>query len=92
VAIDHLMEDAATAEIARAQLWQWIAHAARLDDGRAVTRELFKTILADELRTLGPGYDPAAALLARLVLSPKFEMFLTLAAYEAVSEREVVSP
>ncbi|HEY6596675.1 MAG TPA: malate synthase A, partial [Asanoa sp.] len=47
--IDGLMEDAATAEIARSQVWQWIRHGARLDDGRTVTRELVRTVLDEEM-------------------------------------------
>ena len=47
-AINHLMEDAATAEISRSQLWQWIRHRAQLSDGRTITRELVAQILTEE--------------------------------------------
>jgi malate synthase len=47
-AIDNLMEDAATAEICRSQIWQWIRHRARLEDGRTVTAELVRQILDEE--------------------------------------------
>src|SRR5437867_13310400 len=53
VPLYNLMEDAATAEISRTQLWQWIHHGAHLDDGRAVTAELYKTIRDEELASMG---------------------------------------
>jgi malate synthase len=85
VAIHNLMEDAATAEISRAQLWQWIQAGTRLDDGRAMTAALYREIRAQELAGLGgPAsgrYGDAAALLDHLVLSDTFEEFLTLGAY-----------
>ena len=59
VAIHNLMEDAATAEISRAQLWQWIQAGAPLDDGRPVTAELYQRIRAEELARLG-GAGPGA--------------------------------
>ena len=66
-AIHNLMEDAATAEISRAQLWQWIRHGAVLDDGRPATRALYETIRSEELAKLGGAatgrYKDAAALL-----------------------------
>jgi malate synthase len=84
-AINNLMEDAATAEISRAQLWQWIRHGARLDDGRAVTSELYESLRDEELATLG-GTDvrrlgDAVEILDALVLNDDFEEFLTLRAY-----------
>jgi malate synthase len=93
VPINHLMEDAATAEISRSQIWQWIrSPRGVLDDGRKVTLDLFRQLLADELRTLTskPGaaafpYDEAAWLLDRLVASDEFIDFLTEPAYEMVS-------
>jgi malate synthase len=85
VAIHNLMEDAATAEICRAQLWQWIRHDVKLDDGRAATRELYRKIRDEEFSKLqesGAGrYAEAAEILDRLVLSEKFPEFLTLEAY-----------
>ncbi len=85
VAIHNLMEDAATAEISRAQLWQWIQAGTRLDDGRPMTAALYREIRAQELARLGgPAigrYGDAAALLDHLVLSETFEEFLTLGAY-----------
>jgi malate synthase len=85
-AIFNLMEDVATAEIARSQLWQWIHNGARLADGRAVTRELYGSIRAEELERLGgPGAGrmrEAAEILDRLVGSADFVEFLTLLAYQ----------
>jgi len=52
-AIYNLMEDTATAEISRAQLWQWLCHGAKLDDGRPFTREMYQQIRAEELASLG---------------------------------------
>jgi malate synthase len=54
VPIYNLMEDAATAEISRAQVWQWAKHGAKLDDGRLVTAELVKGIIGQEVARLGP--------------------------------------
>jgi malate synthase len=90
VGIFNLMEDAATAEISRAQLWFWLHRATRLDDGRTVTRELYQQILKEEMAKLTsasePGHlDAARALLDQLVLSEGFDDFLTLRAYEQLS-------
>ena len=80
------MEDAATAEISRAQLWQWIRTGAHLDDGRPVTRALYEAVRADELGRLGGAgearYGDAARLLDGLVLAETFEDFLTIPAYD----------
>ena len=79
------MEDAATAEISRSQIWQWIHHDATLDDGRPVTRELYTTIRAEELAALGGSsesrYEESAELLDELCLSEDFIEFLTFPAY-----------
>jgi len=85
-AINNLMEDAATAEISRSQLWQWRTHAVPLDDGRPMTAELYAAIRDEELATLqpsAPGYrwTDAAVLLDELVLSASFPEFLTVPAY-----------
>jgi malate synthase len=86
------MEDAATAEISRAQIWQWIQHGAHLDDGRPVTPALFKSVLEDEMtaleRTL-PGYaagafSKAIEIFSAMSLAERFEEFLTLPAYGAL--------
>ena len=93
VPINHLMEDAATAEISRSQVWQWIrSPKGWLEDGRKVTLELFREVLGEELRRVSgqPGasslrYDDAAWLLDRLVASDDFIDFLTEPAYELVA-------
>jgi malate synthase len=93
VAIFNLMEDAATAEISRAQLWLWVQRGSRLDDGRSVTRELYATLRDEELAKLagraGLGQleqlEPARELLDTLVLSESFSDFLTLLAYERLA-------
>jgi malate synthase len=78
-AIRGLMEDAATAEIARAQVWQWVRHGARLDDGRPVTAELVRALIAEE----GAGGSvPARELFEEVALGEEFAEFLTLPAYE----------
>src|SRR2546425_2071221 len=84
VAIANLMEDAATAEISRAQLWQWLRHRCRLGDGRLVDSELYLVVRQQEPAALGgPGgrRREAAALLDALVLAAEFVEFLTLPAY-----------
>ncbi|HXH41170.1 MAG TPA: malate synthase A [Thermoanaerobaculia bacterium] len=85
VAIFNLMEDAATAEISRAQLWQWITNKATLDDGTVASRALYERIREEELEKLG-GRDQgrmhdAVELLDSLVINPEFTEFLTLPAY-----------
>jgi malate synthase len=87
VAIFNLMEDAATAEISRAQLWFWVHHRGALDDGRPVTAALYRALRDDEAAKLAglpaDGQLPAAkALLDRLVESDDFLDFLTSPAYE----------
>ncbi len=85
-AIYNLMEDTATAEIARAQLWQWLYHDGRLDDGRPTDRALYERVRDEELSALtgeGAGrYRDASDILDALVLSPEFVEFLTFPAYE----------
>jgi malate synthase len=85
------MEDAATAEISRTQLWQWIHHGARLEDGTPVTAALYRGIRADELKTIekrlgkdgfrASRFELAASLFDRLIEAPALEDFLTLPAY-----------
>jgi malate synthase len=84
-AIDNLMEDAATAEIARSQLWHWRSRAVRLADGRIMDREFYAEIRDAELARLGGAeagrLGDAAGLIDRLVLDDQFAEFLTLRAY-----------
>jgi len=87
VPLDHLMEDAATAEIARAQVWQWRRHGALLNDGRVITDDLVRSLLAEETAGFVHGrYAEAVALFEALVLSSRFEEFLTRPAYELLTE------
>jgi len=89
-AIHNLMEDAATAEISRAQLWQWIKNQEKLDDGRLITRELYSQIADEEIASLTaqqPGrYAEARKILDNLVLNDLFIEFLTIPAYEYIKE------
>jgi malate synthase len=87
VAINHLMEDAATAEISRAQLWQWIRHRSPLEGGGAMNPDVYTRVRNEEmerLRAAGldtPELDKACRLLNELVLKDDFIPFLTLPAY-----------
>jgi malate synthase len=87
-AINNLMEDAATAEISRSQLWQWRMSGTPLDDGAPLTADRYRAIRDREIAALGgPQVDrlaDAAGLLDRLVLGDDFTEFLTLLAYEAL--------
>jgi malate synthase len=92
-AIDNLMEDAATAEISRSQIWQWIHHGVRMEDGRQVTADLAAAILneeTDRLReALGDGFETARIpeareLFERVALSREFVDFLTIPALERI--------
>jgi len=87
------MEDAATAEICRAQLWQWLHHpSAALSDGRKISESLYRELLAEEIKKIKTLYgsqayaeskmDDAIQLFDALVTSQQFAEFLTLSAYE----------
>ncbi len=92
VPLYNLMEDAATAEICRAQLWQWLHHGAHTSDGQRVTLERFDRVLKEELeriheevgqaRAAGGSFATAARLLDQMTMQETFEEFLTLRAYE----------
>ena len=91
VPIYNLMEDAATAEICRAQVWQWVKHGVRLSDGRLVTAEFVKQIMEQQRRRLGtqlPAHELALAseLYEEMILSPEFHDFLTLHAYACLDQ------
>jgi malate synthase len=95
-----LMEDAATAEIARGQVWQWIRHGATLDDGREITPELVRELATSELDKIRSEIgddewfekegrpDLSRSLFERVALSDEFVEFLTLPAYEELRELE----
>ena len=85
-AISNLMEDAATAEISRSQLWQWRTHGVQLSDGRPMSAQLYESVRDEELARLEQAFPDspwadAAALLDELVLSDSFVEFLTQLAY-----------
>ena len=91
VAIFNLMEDAATAEISRSQVWQWIHNSVRLDDGQMVTHHLVERIIAEESAAIreaagdafdAPRFEQAAALFSAVALNNDYAEFLTLPAYE----------
>jgi malate synthase len=87
VPIYNLMEDAATAEICRAQVWQWVKHGAKLDDGRPVTAELVRRLMDQELEKLkakSPAgrFPDAGRIFEQMLTSAEFPEFLTLVAYD----------
>ena len=90
VPLYHLMEDAATAEISRAQVWQWIRHKAKLSDGRIIDLGFCNRLLDEELGKLksaaqpGNRYDDAARIFRDLIAAERFPEFLTLPAYETL--------
>jgi malate synthase len=90
VPLYNLMEDAATAEISRAQVWQWIRHGAQLDDGRTVDMTLCRKLLDEELAKLrassgGGNHEEAALLFNELIEAPKVPEFLTMPAYDMIT-------
>ncbi len=95
VAIYNLMEDTATAEISRAQIWQWLHHpSARLNDGRPIDRQLYRSLLPEEMQAIQQLYgapafkagkfELAAQIFDQLATSDQFVDFLTLIAYEYI--------
>jgi malate synthase len=94
VAINNLMEDAATAEISRSQIWQWVCHGARLAEGGAVTAELVRRVADEEMASLrrthgdelfdGGRFAEARRLFDQVALAEDFAEFLTLPAYELI--------
>jgi malate synthase len=97
VPINNLMEDAATAEISRAQLWQWIRHGTSLPDGRKVTLEMVKPLIAEEVSRLSARakadgsssrVELAGELLESMVEAQEFPEFLTIPAYRELLSLE----
>ena len=95
----NLMEDAATAEISRSQIWQWIrSPKGVLEDGRKVTRELVRKLLPEELAKVksllgetawsAGRYEDAALLFERLITADEYVEFLTLPGYELLTRRQ----
>ncbi|MDQ1303244.1 MAG: malate synthase, partial [Pseudomonadota bacterium] len=95
VPLYHLMEDAATAEICRAQIWQWLRHGAHTSDGRPVSIERFMSTLQEELQVIAGEigderfrsgrFDMAAEMFVTMISQPVFDEFLTLPAYARLS-------
>ena len=95
VPLYNLMEDAATAEISRSQIWQWLKHGAELEDGRRIERALVEELMADEMARLrdelgeetfqAGRFEEAIALFSVLVFSDQLDAFLTLSAYELIA-------
>ena len=95
VPLYNLMEDAATAEISRSQVWQWIRHGASLDDGRVIDRDLFQAVLEEEMAGIkaelgdeayaASRFEAASGIFAELITTEDFVDFLTLPAYEMVA-------
>ena len=84
VPIHNLMEDAATAEISRAQLWQWLHHGVTLQGGRTLTPELLDSLFAEELAKLGDGFAQAGPLFKDVATRTPMVEFLTLPGYQAL--------
>jgi malate synthase len=95
VAINNLMEDTATVEICRAQIWQWIHHSAKLVEGPTITRTLFRSMLRNERARITEeiglrayrtsNYKGAEDLLDKLTTSDRFPEFMTLMAYDQLA-------
>ncbi len=90
--INHLMEDAATAEISRSQLWQWIHHNAKLNDGRTVNTNLVSSLLKDEVQKLPEStyLTQASEIFRDISFKTEFTEFMTLAAYDFLMDNEVI--
>jgi malate synthase len=94
VPLYYLMEDAATAEISRAQVWQWLHHNAKLDDGRALTESLYRQLLVEEMQAIrqeigddrfeGGHFEKARDLFDQMIRSPQMVEFLTIPAYDEI--------
>jgi malate synthase len=92
VGLDNLMEDAATAEICRTQIWQWIRHGSRLEDGRSVDREQVRALLEEEMERIRAEVgeetwqagrpEETLEVFEKVALTPEFRAFLTSVAYE----------
>jgi malate synthase len=98
VPLYHLMEDAATAEICRTQIWQWLRHGAKLADGRRVTPDLIASLFREEQTRIreevGPDkyasgrFELAERLFAEMVTKQELDEFLTLPAYQYIAQGE----
>jgi malate synthase len=96
VPLYNLMEDAATAEISRTQIWQWLRHGAKLDDGRKVDVAMFERCVREEMNALrgslgaarfdGGRFEDAIEIFSAMSTSAEYEDFLTLPAYRRIVE------
>ena len=94
VPLYNLMEDAATAEISRSQLWQWLNHQSVIEDGISITKDLLDNIFKDEMNNIktevgverfnNGRFDLALELFKEMVYSKDFDEFLTLPAYKHI--------
>ena len=94
VPLYHLMEDAATAEISRSQIWQWVKHQAVLNNGTKITKELYLKLLSDELLQIqseigadnynNGKFDLAIEVFNNMIFNGEFDDFLTLPAYQHI--------
>jgi malate synthase len=87
VPIYNLMEDAATSEICRTQVWQWVKYGAKLVDGRTVTAAMVNQVVDDLLAKVGKQtgeFAKAAKIFGQMMTSADFPEFLTLAAYDYI--------
>ncbi|HEX6936325.1 MAG TPA: malate synthase A, partial [Actinomycetes bacterium] len=92
VGINNLMEDAATAEISRSQVWQWLHNSVELEDGQTVTRELVERLIDEEMGSIRESvgdeafakgrWEDARSLFTDMALADDYAEFLTLPAYE----------
>jgi malate synthase len=79
------MEDAATAEICRSQVWQWVRHGSKLNDGRRVTQEMVRKVIAEKTNQLtGARMAKAAEIYEEMMTTTDFAEFLTLVAYDYI--------
>ncbi|AXH00448.1 malate synthase A (plasmid) [Deinococcus wulumuqiensis] len=85
VPIHNLMEDAATAEISRAQLWQWLRQGVKLEDGRTLDQNLFDHLYTEEVQNLGADFADAADLFKQTATGDTLAEFLTLPGYERLA-------
>ncbi|XGC80938.1 malate synthase A [Bdellovibrio bacteriovorus] len=92
-ALFNMMEDLATAEISRSQLWQWLHHEVELSNGRVLTKDTYQELLNDEVMKLIPlnlpCLDEAIELLNSLVLASEFHEFMSISAYEILNQTNV---
>lgn len=95
VPLNNLMEDAATAEISRSQIWQWLRHGATMSNGTKITKDLVAKVLQEELKSVRSLLDAgtseeslqkATQLFQAMMMSPEYPEFLTLVAYEAIDD------